>query len=374
MRCGLFVCAGPSISGDRADPGKQLAPGSIPGWGASTISGGAQGLTHYMLWLSIPKEVSVLDSEITQRTFRGEVDRLAMIALARAFPTDNLHVVDLPYRLSSWALDDSDNIGLWADEEGQLMAWAVMQLPFWAIDYVYRPDGAEDLHEQILVWAERRARHLAATPGGHSCWFVNVFASQVDRIRDLEEAGFVCQADVGDDSWSKVLMRRPASMPVADCALPGRFDIRPLAAESEVEAYVQLHRAAFGSTSMTMEWRARTLHCPEHRADLDLVVVAPDGRLAAFCVCWLSENSGGYLSGQIEPLGVREDLHGLGLGRAILSEGLRRLHLFGAESVYVETDVYRNAALGLYEAVGFRVLRDVLVYRKDFDGTLGQGA
>ena len=47
-----------------------------------------------------------------------------MAALAQAFPAENLHVVDLPYRLSSWALDDPDNVGLWLNEHGELRAWA----------------------------------------------------------------------------------------------------------------------------------------------------------------------------------------------------------------------------------------------------------
>jgi mycothiol synthase len=139
-----------------------------------------------------------------------------------------------------------------------------------------------------------------------------------------------------------------------------------LAGENEVEAYVQLHRAVFESKNMTAEWRTRTLRRPEYLPDLDLVAVAPDGRLAALCVCWLDKESE-KPSGQIEPLGVHQDFRKSGLGRAILSEGLRRLYLCGADRVYVETDKYRNAALGLYEAVGFRVIRDVLVYRKDYD-------
>ncbi len=123
---------------------------------------------------------------------------------------------------------------------------------------------------------------------------------------------------------------------------------------------------------MTVEWRARTLRCPEHLSDLDLVAVAPDGSLAAFCVCWLDKNSDGGPKGQIEPLGVHEDYRGLGLGRAILCEGLRGLYTCGADGVYVETDNYRNAAMELYEAVGFRVIRDVLAYRKDYRGVQGQ--
>jgi ribosomal protein S18 acetylase RimI-like enzyme len=300
-----------------------------------------------------------------RREFSGEADIRVMAALAHDFPADNLHVADLPYRFSSWAFDYPDNIGLWVNAEGQLLAWAVMQTPFWAVDYACHPDSDRNLHRQLLAWADSRARQVLDTPSGRPMWFVNVFAGQTDRIRDLEEAGFVSQANVGDDSWAKVLMRRSARIPVADCALPAGFTIRPLAGESEIEAYVELHRAAFESRNMTAEWRTRTLRHPDYVPDLDLVAVAPDGRLAAFCVCWLNKNSG-QVSGQIEPLGVHADFRKLGLGRVILSEGLRRLHLHGASRIYVETDSYRNAALELYESVGFEVIQDVLVYRKDY--------
>lgn len=305
--------------------------------------------------------------KIRRRGFSGETDKLAMMALARVCPTDNLHVVDLPYRLSSWALDDPDNVALWVDGEDRLLAWAVMQTPFWAIDYVCHPRAHEYLHRRILAWADRRARAVVDSSVGHPSWFVHVFASQVDRIRDLEAAGFASQANVGEDPWSKVLMERSAGMPVADRPLPAGFSIRPLAGETEIEAYVELHRGAFQSENMTADWRWRTLHCPEYHADLDLVAFTPDGRLVAFCVCWLDQDSfGGKPSGQIEPMGVHQDFRRLGLGRALLSEGLRRLYRCGADRVFVETDRYRDAALGLYEAAGFRLTQDVLVYRKDY--------
>ena len=310
--------------------------------------------------------------KIGQREFSGETDKQAMIALAHVFPTDNLHVVDLPYRLSSWALDYPDNIGLWFNAEDQLLAWAVMQTPFWAIDYVYHPRADKSVHRRILAWADKRARSVLDTSIGHPMWFVNVFAFQTDRIRDLEDAGFASQANVGEDSWSKVLMLRPIQIPVADYALPAGFSIRSLAGReaNEVEAYVQLHRDVFESKNMTVEWRTRALRRPEYQADLDLVAVAPDGRLAAFCICWLDKNAE-KPCGQIEPIGVHKDFRQLGLGQAILSEGLRRLYSCGAEKVYVETDKYRNAALELYETVGFRLTQDVLVYRKDYGDAHG---
>ena len=294
-----------------------------------------------------------------------------MAALVYAFRSGNLHVVDLPYRLSSWAFDYPENIRLWVNDGGQLLAWVVMQTPFWTIDYAYHPSADKTLYQQILAWADSRAYQVRGTASGHPMWFVNVLAGQADRIRDLEEAGFASQANVGKDSWSRVLMLRSAQIPVADCTVSPGFVIRPLAGESEVEAYVELHRAVFESKNVTGEWRKRTLRRPEYIPDLDLVAVAPDGRLAAFCVCWLNKNPEEKPSGQIEPLGVHKDLRKLGLGRAILSEGLRRLHLHGAHKVYVETDNHRNAAFGLYESVGFYVIQDVLVYGKDYDDTRG---
>ncbi len=169
---------------------------------------------------------------------------------------------------------------------------------------------------------------------------------------------------MGEDSWSRVLLRRNATQPPR-ATLPPGFAIRPLDGAREVDAYVDLHRATFESKSMTPEWRTRTLAAPHHRADTDLVVEAPDGRLAAFCIGWLAPPGRGPRVGQIEPLGVGKDFRELGLGAALLGECVRRLVAAGARDLHVETDTYRTPALGLYESLGFEPVREILVYRKD---------
>lgn len=304
--------------------------------------------------------------QLISHEFSGEADLQAMAALAQAFPADNLHTVDLPYRFSSWAFDYPDNIRLWRNPNGELLAWAVMQTPFWAIDYAYRPDTDQNLHRQLLAWADGRAREIVDMPSGRPAWFVTVFTGQAGRMRDLEEAGFASQADVGENSWSKLFMQHATPLSVEDPALPPGFTVRSLAGLKEVEAYVEVHRAAFESTSMTTEWRARTLNHPDYTPEVDLIIVAPDGQVVAFCICWLNKDAKGEIQGQVEPLGVHPAFHKLGLGRAILLEGLRRLYLKGAKRIYVETDNYRNAAVNLYESVGFRVVKEVWVYRKDY--------
>jgi mycothiol synthase len=231
------------------------------------------------------------------------------------------------------------------------------------VDYVCHPQYEADLHPHILAWANDRARSLLDTPSRRTCWFVSVFSGQDERIRDLEAAGFNSQADVGEDSWSKVLMRREGQLPPKTFAPPPGYVVRPLAGPDEVSAYVDLHQSVFESKAMTTTWRQRTLQHPAYRPDLDLVVQAPDGRLAAFCICWLSEDGE---SGQVEPLGCQKDFRRFALGRVALAAGLHRMRDLGIEQIFVETDNYRNTAFRLYESFDFQVIQDVLIYRKDY--------
>lgn len=304
--------------------------------------------------------------EIVARAFGGGSDLQAMAELVRKFPAGNVHVVDLPYRFSSWSFDHPENIRLWTDNHGQLLAWTVLQVPFWTMDYAFHPEFHLNLHPQILQWADEQAHTIVDTPSGHPAWYVPVLSNQTDRIRDLEQAGFESQADVGENSWSQVVMEHSMHIP-QKTSLPDGFQIRPLNGADEVDAYVDLHRAVFESTNMTAEWRKRTLQRREYIPELDLVAVTPNGQLAAFCICWLAKDGNGNVSGQIEPMGVHAKYRKLGVGRAILAEGLRRLSAKGAQNIYVQTDNYRNAAFTLYESAGFHVTQDILMYRKNYE-------
>lgn len=302
--------------------------------------------------------------KLKQRPFQ-EADKDAMLALAQAFPDGTLHVEDLPYRLCSWAFDYPDNAGIWVNSRNEPIAWAVLQLPFWMIDYAYHPGAGTDMHSKILEWADCRARLSLGTPQERTAWFVAVFADQDNRRKDLEEAGFVAIPVSGTESWAKVFMSN--LMTLADSNPPVGFTIRPLGGANEVAEYVALQRTVFESRNMTSEWRLRIMSHPAYNSCLDLVAVAPDGTLAAYCICWFDKQN---RSGRVEPLGVLPEYRGIGLGKAILLECLHRLRLCGAERIYLETDTYRRAAVTLYESVGFRVIRDIVIYRKHYGGAL----
>lgn len=138
--------------------------------------------------------------------------------------------------------------------------------------------------------------------------------------------------------------------------LPDSFVLRTLAGEQETAAYSELHRAAFESTSMTPEWRARTLRMPQYRSDLDLVITAPDGSLAAFCVGWFEPV---HKFAQIEPIGVHPHFQRRGLGRVLLLEMLHRFRAYGVASAFIEPSIDNAAIHRVCEIVGFKLMHTI---------------
>jgi hypothetical protein len=72
------------------------------------------------------------------------------------------HVVDQPYRLTSYSLEDPRNFAAWTDEAGQLRAFGLMQEPFAEFDFAVHPDlEGTGLTAEVLRWGMSRAQALA---------------------------------------------------------------------------------------------------------------------------------------------------------------------------------------------------------------------
>ncbi|HEU5200371.1 MAG TPA: GNAT family N-acetyltransferase [Ktedonobacterales bacterium] len=318
----------------------------------------------------------------------GASDMQRIYDLVQAFPAESFHVVDLPYRLCSPSAQVPENARLWEDEQGRLLGYAIAQQPFWTLDYCVHPAArAEGLEERILAWGLERWPQMMPRSNGRLSLWLDAREDQAERIAVLERLGFardawsmrhlsqsLARARSSERSEPKArgaapgAVQRPSPQALPPPAVPEGFSIRPLTGEAEVEAHVALHRAAFESNNMTVDWRRRTLESPQYIPALDLVAVDADGALAGFCVCWLSQRANdhnGSVAGQVEPMGVRPDLQQRGLGRALLLEGLRRLQAHGATTAYVDCDGENDPAFQLYEAAGFRIAYKVLKYRKD---------
>ena len=299
------------------------------------------------------------------RAYRGDDDRARMLALAALAAEETIHVVDLPYRLASWAFDCPETVALW-ERDGELLAWAVLQAPFWTLDYALHPAAPADTLAALLAWADGAATRLRPTPYGRPTWFAAVREGQAEYRWAFDAAGYGDQSG-GDAPWSQVIMRRAGEETPPPVALRPGFAIRPLRGAAEVPSYVALHRAVFGTENMTAGWRAATLRAPGYRSEFDLVATDPDGELAAFVIGWQQTMAGGRVIGMVEPFGVREDARRYGLAWALMFELLRRFDATGAAEVRVMTDNYRDTAFAFYGGCGFQVIDRVLMLGKEVD-------
>ena len=298
-----------------------------------------------------------------QSPLRLPSDLPTALALADQSEMNYPHIADWPYRFSSWALDDPENTQAWFNRSGRMLGWAVMQTPFWAIDCQIHPDAPANLYPEILAWAQSRAAVMAAQENGHPMWFVSIPADCRERRRDLETMGFEDVSQDRENAWSKVLFELPEEIALERLKLPAGLMIRNLSIPSEVQVYVDAHRAAFQSKNMTFEWRIRSTQMTDYRNELDLVAVTEDGELAGFCVSWMRTLTTGVIVGQIEPLGVREVYRDRKLSQALLTEAIQKLRDHGAVQIYAETDHQREAAMTAYASIGFSIANQVLVYR-----------
>ena len=215
------------------------------------------------------------------------------------------------------------------------------------VDIVVHPDYPA-LHDVALAWSESHFRAESAT-GAATSWEAWAFTGDAARIAALERRGY------RRTEHGLVLYTQPVPDLAPAPALPEGYTLRAVqnADEAEIEQRVAVQRAAFESTWMTAERHARVRHSPTYRPELDIVAVAPDGEFAAFALLWLDEVN---RLGVFEPLGVAVAYQRLGLGRAVMAEGLRRLAALGARVACVETGLDNHAARRLYEATGFTVL------------------
>ncbi len=270
-----------------------------------------------------------------------------IIELVHTMPLICRHVIDLPWRLSSPAHQSGRDAAFWKDETGQLVGLVAWQ-HYWAVLDFFIPPGPEQqrVTTDLFLWADRRFSELDQARGQPFAYRVEFRDDDVERRQLVEAHGFL-----HDEGECYVLFQHALNDLPDRSALPDGFQLRQLAGESEAAAYAVLHRAAFDSLSMTTEWRMRTIRGPQYRSELDLVVTAPGGELAAFCVGWFAPT---HQSAQIEPLGVHPRFQETGLGRTLLLEMLHRCKALGATRVLVETNLERSAARSVYGSVGFQ--------------------
>lgn len=149
------------------------------------------------------------------------------------------------------------------------------------------------------------------------------------------------------------MRRRFISRPIPDSVPPSGYVVRTLGDESKLPARSWLSWKAFHPDEPDEKyqgwaWYKNVQRVPLYRRDLDIVAIAEDGELAAFCTVWFDDVT---RTAVFEPVGTHPQHQKRGLGKAVMSEGLRRAQRLGATLATVSS--YSTGAHALYESMGF---------------------
>jgi ribosomal protein S18 acetylase RimI-like enzyme len=229
----------------------------------------------------------------------------------------------------------------------KLIGFAVFDSFYRSLDMQVHPSAwGNGTAENMLAWVEAQA---AASPQPDVQPPPPLTTSAVETdlacIAFLERCGFV-----RSESYL-VQMTRSLDVPIPEPAPPVGFTVRGMSGAHEHVARASLHRSVFHPSRVTDEAYPRLMNMPGYDPELDVVAVAADGTLAAFCICWADQING---VGIFEPVGTHPAFRRMGLGRAVMTEGLRRMRSQGLHTAMVTTGGRADEPLRLYESVGFR--------------------
>ena len=197
-----------------------------------------------------------------------------------------------------------------------------------------RPDG----RKRLVVWAESRdaMRHDLLTRRGYA------------------------RGDWPDAAEHQ--RRRPLSAPIPPAPAPAGYLVRPLGDVAELPARSWVSWRAFHPDEPDekyegWQWYHNIQRQPLYRRDLDIVAVpeqpaitefAPTGEIAAFCTAWYDDVT---RTAYFEPVGTAPEHQRRGLGKAVMTEALRRLQRMGCVLAFVGG--YSQPANALYASAGF---------------------
>ena len=293
---------------------------------------------------------------LIRRKYRHEDDYWAIRAFLReAFLLHDRREVCWPlYRWDYWRWHVNENIFrfnlaaavfLWETADGALAGVLHPDGPGEAFLQIHPAFRSAELEVEMMATAETQ---FTTTQPDASQRLV-LWAQESDLMRKdlLARRGYT------RGRQPEFQRRQPTTLPIPDFPLAPGYTIRSLDDAGELPARSWLSWRAFHPDEPDEKyegwaWYRNVQRAPLYRRDLDLVAVAPDGELAAFCTVWFDDVT---RTAAFEPVGTHPAHQRRGLGRAVMAEGLRRAAHLGATLATVGS--YTETAGALYASVGF---------------------
>lgn len=283
------------------------------------------------------------------RPYRGLDDLQAMKTLlseryVQAHETGFLHPGDLDwwtfYIMPSKQQPLEETLWLLDGDGDALRGWVTLDPPNGA-DMAVRVDLRGGAVEADLIdWTVDKLR----SAGDIQAVTLHAWDDETERRALLEARGFTAEA-----RYYRMGQTLQTTLP--EPRLPEGFRFLFIMQPEDAPARADVHAAAFHPSRMTATFYRHFMTAPGYDPALDTVVVAPDGRFAAFVMAWIDPRSG---VANFEPVGTRPEFRRLGLGRACLIEALRRVQAQGMIRAHVSMRIDDAGNREFYEAAGFR--------------------
>lgn len=255
------------------------------------------------------------------------------------------------------------NLRLWEDHDTQpplLVAWAIFfshesTFDLFVHPSIYDTSNHEKVMDEYVTWAAGRAQEAGLSQ--LSPFWIYDYDKAMDRL--LQGHGFTpLPADPPAPLFERSLDELP---PIS---LPAGFTIQGVKNLDDGRQRAAVTHGAFRPHDPWENYYseyAQFIGSAAYDGERDLFVRSPDGRGAAACTIWFD-----FVNkvGLFEPVATHPDFQRLGLGKAVMAEGMRRMQAAGMERAILGFDPNNVAARALYTSLGFRAACTFVFYRK----------
>lgn len=225
----------------------------------------------------------------------------------------------------------------------------------WQLEFVVHPRHRHAGVERGLL--ERAAAEISSDGGGE----VVLWSHDPDdtTVAMIERLGFAPQRE---------LLRMECALPLDVApAWPDGISTRPFRPGDDDADWLALNNLAFADHPEQGAWSQHTLDERMRQEWFDpggFIVAEDDHGMAGSCWTKLHDDE---QAGEIYVIGVHPDRQGTGLGRALVVEGLSSIAERGMPTGILYVDASNDAAVGLYESLGFTTARTNRAFSADLD-------
>lgn len=246
---------------------------------------------------------------------------------------------------------------LWETDSGEIAGVVTIEHPDlthpgFGEFFIQRHPDHLDLFPEMLDFAETNLRDP-----GQNRLFIYIEADDRPLRELLEERGFIAIPE--KIRFESELTPSKFSVPQTPC-LPEGFRVQSMADDNDLTKRCKAFGRGFNH-EVPLEWPSLISYkylqkAPDYHKEQDIVILAPDGEFASFCLIWYDAPN--HIA-MLEPVGTQPEFRRMGLAREAVYEAIRRVANKGARRIV-------GADLQFYQSIGFVPTEKLIRFQKNY--------